>query len=721
MPRRIFFRIKRYAFISFLLILLSLSIGYAQPTDEQTAAPLGFLSKTTVIPPAPEAASLGQYGNVPVSLYNGRINLSVPIYELKGKEISLPISLSYNSGGFKVAEDPGWAGLGWTLNAGGVITRFSNGRPDQCGNYYDKAIEINAGTTGMNDRQRQDFYENISKGYIETQPDSYFFNFANSSGKFYINANQQIVQIDHKPVSVQFDNICINESVITVNGPDGSTYLFNDREVTSILYDDQNNTSAIDSYIYTSSWYLSKIISPNAIDTILFEYQYTPSMPTSITPLPESMSYSVHGPTMSDGSGSTTICGDVSGPTQSDVASISIARIFLSKIKYKKTEIIFSSSNSSSAFGGQKLDHILITSGGIQTRKVSFNYSYFDEPSEINDLRLRLDRIIEYGPVGQVSPPYEFTYSSLALPSIYSKSIDHWGYYNGSGNASLIPNIQDVSCVRGAGANRETDPEMVKAGSLIKMKYPTRGYTEFTYGPHVRNNTTSKTNRQIVEVGDSNTAEVLLGGIYQTGQTCAGSAIFQIVDLVIPETSSRVTVNTPTYVWNEQLHGEGAKVFAGVIKADNFTFSGCDLYSYVVNNYQQFDYYWFLEQALYPTPAFGGLIPGNYKMIVLSEFSSITPQIGVTYYTQELQDVTTNIPIQYIGGLRIEKITDYDASSSIASTLTYEYDNAKSFGDPNYFSLSSYFLEAPDIQWTQGAPAAIDYTSLTILHRGRCV
>ena len=78
-----------------VLLLLAITASLhvvAQPTTEQQDAPLGLLNKTTVVPPSPEAASLGQYGNVPVSLYNGRTNISIPIYEIKGKEISLPIS-----------------------------------------------------------------------------------------------------------------------------------------------------------------------------------------------------------------------------------------------------------------------------------------------------------------------------------------------------------------------------------------------------------------------------------------------------------------------------------------------------------------------------------------------------------------------------------------------------------------------------------------------------
>lgn len=703
--------VKYKAILVVAAVMLVASNLFAQPTAEQNNAPIGFLSKSTVIPPAPEAASLGQYGNIPVSLYNGRINLSVPIYELKGKEMTLPISLSYNSGGFKVSEDPGWMGLGWTLNAGGVITRSANGRPDECTNYYDKSQQIIAAAVGLNPRQKQDFLEDISKGYIETQPDSYFYNFGSLSGKFHINSASQIVMVDYKPVTIQFSNLCVNESTITVTGPDGITYKFNDREVTDMMYDDENLTSTLDHYIYTSSWYLTEMISANAIDTFRFQYQYLPSSPTTVMPMAKSMSYTIHGPTATDGSGSTPPCGDVSGPTQVQPAVVNIARIFLSKITYRDTEINFTSTNNNSAFGGKKLDQIQTTIKGEQKRKVVFNYSYFDNSSELNDSRLRLDKVYEYGPVAQISPPYEFTYSPITLPNILSEGIDHWGYYNGSDG--LIPTIQVGPCAKGAGAIRDTDPDLVKAGSLIKVKYPTGGYSEFTFEAHKKNDTYSKTTKQMVEIAHSNSAMVL-GGIYQSGQSCQSFPRFNIVDLVIPDTVSRVELNAPTFVWNEQQHGEGAKVFAGIIKAEEFTFTGCNLYNYVVSNYAAFDFHWFLEQDLYPSPSFSGLIPGNYKMIVMSEFSAISPVIEVTYYTSELRDVSTLIPEQFIGGLRIKEIVDYHASGQIATRKSYEYGNAKSFGEPNYFTLSTYFSEAPKFQSNQGAPGAIDYTSQTL-------
>ncbi|WP_315823284.1 hypothetical protein [Paraflavitalea speifideaquila] len=66
-----------------------------------------------VIPPSPEAASLGQYGNVPISLFTGTPTINIPLYELKGNSITLPVSMSYNASGFKPEDEaPGVGAVG---------------------------------------------------------------------------------------------------------------------------------------------------------------------------------------------------------------------------------------------------------------------------------------------------------------------------------------------------------------------------------------------------------------------------------------------------------------------------------------------------------------------------------------------------------------------------------------------------------------------------------
>jgi hypothetical protein len=76
-----------------------------------------------IIPPSPDAAALGKYGTIPVGLHTGVPNIEIPLYTIRSGQLELPISLSYHASGIKVDEIASWVGLGWTLNAGGVVTR----------------------------------------------------------------------------------------------------------------------------------------------------------------------------------------------------------------------------------------------------------------------------------------------------------------------------------------------------------------------------------------------------------------------------------------------------------------------------------------------------------------------------------------------------------------------------------------------------------------------
>src|SRR5205823_6478481 len=83
------------------------------------------------VQPAPNVAALGKYIDYPIGNYTGTPEINVPIYKLKDGPINLPVSLSYHASGIRVSEVASWVGLGWALNAGGMIGRTVRGGPDE--------------------------------------------------------------------------------------------------------------------------------------------------------------------------------------------------------------------------------------------------------------------------------------------------------------------------------------------------------------------------------------------------------------------------------------------------------------------------------------------------------------------------------------------------------------------------------------------------------------
>lgn len=111
-----------------------------------------FAQNESVIPPSPNSSSLGKYIDNPVSYHTGIPNIVIPFYTIKLKDFDLPIDLNYHAGGIKVEEIASSVGLGWSLNAGGMITRVVKDIPDdyRYDNREDEEYSFRAGGAIVN-------------------------------------------------------------------------------------------------------------------------------------------------------------------------------------------------------------------------------------------------------------------------------------------------------------------------------------------------------------------------------------------------------------------------------------------------------------------------------------------------------------------------------------------------------------------------------------------
>ncbi|MDV7390592.1 hypothetical protein RZS08_04525, partial [Arthrospira platensis SPKY1] len=88
--------------------------GGQTPIDFQ---PQSWMRANQVIPPSPQAAALGRFGNVPINYHTGSPRIEIPLYTLAGKYISMPVVLSYDANAVTVGSLPSWTGMGWSLQA----------------------------------------------------------------------------------------------------------------------------------------------------------------------------------------------------------------------------------------------------------------------------------------------------------------------------------------------------------------------------------------------------------------------------------------------------------------------------------------------------------------------------------------------------------------------------------------------------------------------------
>lgn len=78
----------------------------------------GQHSKEFQPPKTPEVYLFEKYGNVPISSYTGRPNISIPLHTIQHGDINIALSLSYTSNGIRVDEESSSVGLGWYFSTG---------------------------------------------------------------------------------------------------------------------------------------------------------------------------------------------------------------------------------------------------------------------------------------------------------------------------------------------------------------------------------------------------------------------------------------------------------------------------------------------------------------------------------------------------------------------------------------------------------------------------
>lgn len=165
--------------------------------------------------PSPNAASLGKFGDVPVSYYTGRPNMSIPLYTLSVRDFDFPVNLVYDAGGVLVNSLPSWTGQNWTLEAGGVITRTVQGRydewvyPKQMNQPNAKNFYQSIGVLPTLMQQSQKNYANLKNdvvyGFHDLAPDIFTFNFCGKSGKFFLDNNGNWRVLGTENLEILFD------------------------------------------------------------------------------------------------------------------------------------------------------------------------------------------------------------------------------------------------------------------------------------------------------------------------------------------------------------------------------------------------------------------------------------------------------------------------------------------------------------------------------------
>ncbi len=456
--------------------------------------------------PTPEAASLGLVGSIPVDLYSGRTSISIPLFNPDYFGYQVPVNLSYNSEGFKPNVQNSWVGQGWSLQAGGVITRVVKGAPDESEPFgllhsYDKFMDYKNNEAYYTSAERQ--------GAVDTEPDEFHFSVNGLSGVFYLNEDREFVVMSNPGIKVEYSKSdMVSEFSVTgrytdrtfkgfiITDQTGNKYYFgkyrkgDDNIEVSVVADSEGGSAKKG---IATSWHLSYISLKRNDQNIYFNYS-----PKKVN---VSKSYMEKARQLVDLGGGEPQC-NITIP-RSVVMVNYMDHIYLESIECPAWKINFHTSdvnytshpgdryytpNGLTGPNWQKLDSVTLKNNMSEEgiKSVKFNYK------EKNPVRLFLASVQETG-----KPPYEFdyyNYESTLRVKFDDNSLDHWGFYNGDiwpGNSGylfrLIPNPLPVKYFSQFGSmyypRREVDFNSALMGTLSKIKHPTGGTTEFEYEP----------------------------------------------------------------------------------------------------------------------------------------------------------------------------------------------------------------------------------------------
>lgn len=445
------------------------------------------------LPVSPTAGSLGVFGQIPVSNYTGVPNINIPVYEIKYKELSVPISLSYHIATVKPELFPGPVGLGWALQAGGVILRVINGYPDH-GETPSSGVSSSPASSG---EAVSAYLQNESLSSIHNNdPDEFYFNINGEVGKFYAKTDNTfsvqsthghsykiiLNKVESKKItflplkqlrddktlffpynnSLEFRNLIIGFTMIDEKG---IRYNFGGSD-TSIEFSrsgEKGNRNVFvggsASRVCPMSWFLTSVESPNGYK---IEFKYGQQTFISRSYFSDVVSY------VTDRTDKEETNEDAKSPNCEK--SILTNGCYLKEISFPVGKIVFDNSRAD-----QQLNYFFVDSyldyDNFKDNYINFlpytdvglaDTEFIKSPPAENDLcRYKVDAIriydrnkeirkmrLEYfpdpegekrlklksasmeGPDG-VKQTYRFEYNPLSLPPYDFRMTDAYGYYNG--------------------------------------------------------------------------------------------------------------------------------------------------------------------------------------------------------------------------------------------------------------------------------------------------
>lgn len=699
-------------FLIFTLALCLSLFAQAQQIDGS------FNPSSNFLPKSPEAATIMMFQDLPTNPYTGTASIAVPITSMSEHDLSVNISLQYHSSSVPVNTLSNWVGANWKLNGVSMISRKTKGIPDDADlgmgflefrenfNYEDDDSDPDNSVLDWLTHQNTDRFEQLSSGCFDVAPDEFYFDLNGSgSGTFAFDwENDMPIVNSADDVEVVYYEKAPNSNQIILwelKDAKGVIYTFSDLEITSSESDFSfYNICNSGTQVFTSSWYLTKMESPNIVHnsglhyieflyedyTLDYDWQWFETRTFSIAT-------------------NNIDCGAISSmPNISSSRTIIYGkRISAIRTANNYFSIDFISNNLRSdiqdlndAQNFSRLDEIQVKGS---TGNILYSYALDYEYKG----RLLLKSVQKTGSDGTTLPPYVFEYNNGSMPNIKSKAIDHWGFYNGAPNTTLLPNylhkLVGGPFIYFQGGNRNPSLTHALTNVMSSVTYPTGGKVLLDY----ELNEYSSINGLLVENQNQYIATPVEKTIQANSQLNNGDFI-ESTSAVFPMSSPEDEVLVEV-----TITGETSATFGG----DNFLpqawiedQNGNPVASYILepaldengNNIAPY-FQSFKRHILLP--------PGSYQLRAKARTFAGATEIDYININIKWSDVDVTMPLirKTGGGVRLKEIIYQDGNGTETNrrSFRYEMDDGTAYSSGAIYAEPKYTYESTNIIGSQGS------------------
>ncbi|WP_394749304.1 hypothetical protein [Spongiimicrobium salis] len=449
----------------------------------------------------PTTFEMTRFDLTPVNKYVGKADVSIPLYTMDFDGKQIPFTLSYDTGGIRVAQEASWVGLGWNLSGIPTITHIINqasdigqGRPGyggegglSTGYCFEPALPFHHSGFDLQELSQGPPYTLTS--LYDTQPDVFIATLYSSTVIFQLTQKAvtdgiikaRILNDSNAQIDFQEDT-----RTFVITDESGFVYHFSHMELTSqialgdslmgegepepedIFFQngDAFNTT-IDANI-PKAWYPDKIISPNAKE-LKFTYYgkdegrdgyYHVSMPTfsqsrSVVSCAKQMNNGTFdGSNYPDPFGTySAVISRVGSVIPKEIINLSTGKrvVFNTSSRFDLVPLSTQDHHPLSLVTGSysgneellKLSRLdVFSSTGEVVKHIVFdNDSYFNA-QHANDAFPQKNLRLKLDGVSVDGLEYAFEYDSPnQLPKKNSIDVDFWGFYNNAGNSVRYPRI----------------------------------------------------------------------------------------------------------------------------------------------------------------------------------------------------------------------------------------------------------------------------------------